>query len=108
MGNKLISIKVGTHVITSSDGLPDEGVISDICSQISSVKKNGHQVVLISSGAVAAGRGIFKSPKITDTVEQRQLLSSLGQVELMLRYKKAFDKLDILCLLSAAASMLCI
>jgi glutamate 5-kinase len=97
MQNNLVTVKVGSHVITREDGLPNEEVIASISSQISLLKKKGYQVVLVSSGAVAAGRSIFRFNKTSDTIELRQVLSSIGQVELISMYKKVFDSLGVLC-----------
>ncbi len=97
MGHKVIAIKVGSNVITNSKGLPDEGVISNISRQIEVLQNQGFQVLLISSGAVAAGRSIFQFDKKTDTVAQRQVLASIGQVKLISLYKDVFDKHNIIC-----------
>ncbi|HTJ51502.1 MAG TPA: glutamate 5-kinase [Cyclobacteriaceae bacterium] len=97
MDSKLITIKVGSNVITNAKGYPDEQVISNISKQIDALQKQGHQVLLISSGAVAAGRSIYQFEKKTDTVAQRQVLASLGQVKLISMYKAVFDKLGALC-----------
>ncbi len=93
----IVTVKVGSNVITNSQGFPDEMVISNISKQIKVLRSEGHQVILVSSGAVAAGRSIYKMPKKTDTVVQRQVLASIGQVKLISLYKDAFDKQDILC-----------
>jgi glutamate 5-kinase len=84
-------------VLTQDDGLPNEELIKSIVLQIPDLKKNGKQVILVSSGAVAAGRSVFKSAKKLDTVAERQLLSSLGQVKLINIYTNLFNKLDHLC-----------
>jgi len=94
---KRIVVKVGSNVITSADGLPDENVIRQISNQISMLHKQGTQVILVSSGAVAAGRGIFTFQKKTDTVVQRQVLSSLGQVRLISLYTEVFKSNGNLC-----------
>jgi glutamate 5-kinase len=94
---KLVTIKVGSNVITNRNGLPDEQVIVNISSQIKQLCDSGYQVLLISSGAVAAGRSIFSFEKKTDTVAQRQVLASIGQVKLISLYKAVFDKLNMLC-----------
>jgi len=95
--NKLVTIKVGSNVITNGNGFPDEQIISIISGQISWLRRQGYQVLLISSGAVAAGRSIYKFQKKTDTVVQRQVLASIGQVKLISLYKEAFDKEEIVC-----------
>lgn len=93
----LITIKVGSNVITNSQGLLDEQVIVSISKQIKALREKGHRVLLISSGAVASGRSLYQFPKKTDTVIQRQVLSSIGQVKLISFYKEVFEKHDMLC-----------
>jgi glutamate 5-kinase len=77
----IITLKVGSNVITNEEGLPDEGIITRISQQIKGLRNRGYNVILVTSGAVAAGRSIFQFPKKTDTVVQRQVLASLGQVK---------------------------
>jgi glutamate 5-kinase len=93
----VVTIKVGSNVITDSKGLLDEKVIGSITSQIKKLRENGHEVLLISSGAVAAGRSIYQFKKKTDTVAQRQVLASIGQVKLIALYKEVLDKQNIIC-----------
>jgi glutamate 5-kinase len=92
-----ITLKVGSNVITNVEGLPDEQVIATISRQIKGLKDRGHDVLLVTSGAVAAGRSIYQFPRKTDTVVQRQVLASLGQVKLISLYKEAFNKEGMLC-----------
>ena len=94
---KIVAIKVGSNVITNKQGFPDEQVIINISRQIKALKDQGNQVLLISSGAVAAGRSLYQFPKKADTVIQRQVLASIGQVKLISLYKDVFDKQGILC-----------
>lgn len=93
----VLTIKVGSNVITNDQGLPDEQVITNISRQIRGARERGHQVILVSSGAVAAGRSIYHFQKKTDTVVQRQVLASLGQVKLISLYKEAFEKEGMMC-----------
>lgn len=92
-----ICIKIGSNVLTRQNGLPDESLIREIAIQIADLKKQGNQVILVSSGAVAAGRSLFRAKKKLDTVAERQLLSSLGQVKLINLYTSFFNELDQLC-----------
>ncbi|MEP6735534.1 MAG: glutamate 5-kinase [Chryseolinea sp.] len=94
---KLVTIKVGSNVITNSQGFPDETVIESITSQIKELRENGYQVLLISSCAVAAGRSLYQFTKKTDTVVQRQVLASIGQVKLISLYKDKFEHQGIIC-----------
>ncbi len=94
---KIIAVKVGSNVITNKQGLPDEEVIINISRQIKTLKDQGYQVLLISSGAVAAGKSLYQFQKKADTVIQRQVLASIGQVKLISLYKDVFDKQNMLC-----------
>ncbi len=84
-------------MLSLEDGLPNIDLIGNFTRQITDLKKSGKQVILVSSGAVAAGRSIFKSNKKLDTVAERQLLSSLGQVKLINIYTELFKEVDQLC-----------
>lgn len=85
-----IVIKVGSNVLTRDNGKLDVTRVSAIVDQVAWLKKQGHEVVLVSSGAVACGRGELKVDHNLDSVEQRQLFSSLGQVKLIGLYYDLF------------------
>ena len=95
--NNRICIKIGSNVLTRADGLPNVKLIKSIVSQIADLVSKDKQVILVSSGAVAAGRSIFKSEKKLDTVAERQLLSSLGQVKLINIYTELFGAFGQTC-----------
>jgi glutamate 5-kinase len=92
-----ITVKLGSNVITDGRGYPDEALIGDIVEEIRLLRQRGVQVILVSSGAVAAGRSMLKTTKKLDTVAERQLLSSLGQPRLLQLYSDLFRKADMLC-----------
>ena len=94
---KRITIKVGSNVLTKSDGTLNVSRIAHLVDQIAFLKKNGVEVVLVSSGAVAAGRAAFQLPQKTDTVSKRQLWSALGQVKLINRYSDFFGEQGLFC-----------
>ncbi|WP_139957024.1 glutamate 5-kinase [Flavicella sediminum] len=95
--SKRILVKIGSNVLTLSSGLPDENRIAHIVEQISDLKKEGFEVILVSSGAVAAGRSIVNSSATLDKVSQRQVLASIGQIQLMNIYSNLFLKHNLLC-----------
>ena len=85
-----IVIKVGSNVLTRDNGKLDVTRVSAIVDQVAWLKGQGHDVVLVSSGAVACGRRELKVDHDLDSVEQRQLFSALGQVKLIGLYYDLF------------------
>ncbi len=92
-----IVIKLGTNVLTDSSGQIDDGIIESIVDQITALKASGKEVILVSSGAVGAGKSLVTLPEKINNVTKRQVYSSIGQIELMSKYKVAFVKRGILC-----------
>lgn len=90
-------MKVGTNVLTTADGLLNENVMASLVAQIAKVKEGGAQIILVSSGAMAAGRALVKLTKKLSDVGERQVLASVGQAELIHRYGTLFRKHDITC-----------
>ncbi len=95
--SKLIVVKVGTDAITNLDGSVNTDAINALVGQISDIKKAGHAVILVSSGAMGFARGLIDHAKVASEVGKRQVLSSIGQVLLMETYRAAFAKHDLLC-----------
>lgn len=95
---KRIVIKIGSNVLTRADGTLDITRMSAISDQIASLRKAGHEVIMISSGAVASGRSELKSMvQHLDPVSARQLFSAVGQAKLINRYYELFRDHDIVC-----------
>jgi len=92
-----IVVKIGSNVLTQQDGLPDLKRIGQLVEQIAAIKKQGKEVILVSSGAVASGRSMITVSEKADAVAARQLLSSIGQVKLINTYSSLFSKFDMLC-----------
>ncbi|STX28900.1 proB glutamate-5-kinase [Legionella beliardensis] len=94
-----IVIKVGTQSILEVDGKPIDSVLNSIVSQISSLLKANHHVILVSSGAVGSGRKVaesFLQKQAGLSVGEKQLLASIGQPELMNIYSSLFKSQRIL------------
>ena len=94
---KRISIKIGSNVLTDNQGKLDMQRIGNLVNQVVQLQKQGFEVLLISSGAVAAGRSLIKPEQKTDEVSQRQLLASIGQIKLMNIYSDLFEKYNLVC-----------
>ena len=92
-----VVIKIGSNVLTREDGLPDQKRIEHLVEQLSTIKKQGIEVVVVSSGAVASGRSLIKIQEKQNTVAARQLLASIGQIKLINTYMHLFEKQALLC-----------
>ena len=89
-------IKVGSNVLTRADGHPDVTNLSSIVDQIAALRSGGHEVVLVSSGAVACGRGAIRPTHTLDSVGERQLFASIGQIKLINLYNSLFGGYGII------------
>ena len=92
---KRIVVKEGSNVLTRTDGKLDVTRMSALVDQIAWLRSQDYDVILVSSGAVSAGRDELRTGRELDSVEQRQLFSALGQVKLMGLYYDLFREYDI-------------
>ena len=91
-----LTIKIGSNVLTRKDGSLDVTRMSALVDQIAWLRNEGHEVILVSSGAVASGRSELKHIQHDlDSVDQRQLFSAVGQAKLINRYFELFREYDI-------------
>lgn len=92
-----IVVKVGSNVLTRTDGTLDTDRMAALADQIAALHRAGVEVIVVSSGAVAAGRGVIAAGHRLDAVSARQLYSAVGQVKLIRRYYELFDARGIVC-----------
>ena len=90
-----IVIKVGSNVLTRSDGKLDVTRMSALVDQIAWLRKQDIEIILVTSGAVACGRRELTIDHSLDSVEQRQLFSAVGQVKLVGLYYDLFREFGI-------------
>ncbi len=88
---KRVVLKVGSHVLTEQNRLARERIYN-LCELIYQLKSK-YEVILVTSGAVAAGYSIIKMDK--SKLENRQALSAIGQPYLMSVYQKKLSKFGI-------------
>src|SRR5574344_1111068 len=93
--SKRIVVKVGSNVLTRADGTLDVTRMSALVDQIVVLRRIGYEVILVSSGAVASGKGEIKVDRKLDSVEQRQLFSAVGQVKLINLYYELFREYNL-------------
>jgi len=86
-----VLIKVGSAVLTSDQGL-DLRVVSRLADQMSSLHDRGLDLILVSSGAVAAGRRVISSLCLDGDLPEKQAAAAIGQSRLMHAYDEAFER----------------
>lgn len=91
-----IVIKVGTNLLTNNEGI-NKDRIKDIVSQIVAIRDKGHQVILVSSGAVWLGAKALKHNSPVVYIAMRQACASIGQPILMAAYQEEFSKHNMIC-----------
>ena len=93
--SRKIVVKLGSHVLSTEDGMPDREAIANIVEQIASLKKSGKQIIIVSSGAGICGVGAINKWSRRKDMNYKQALCAIGQVELMMAYKEFFAQYDI-------------
>jgi len=87
-------IKVGSHVLTEHAMMSKPRMFA-LVELIANVKEKGHEVILVSSGAVAAGYTLLQLER--NSVANRQALAAIGQPLLLKMYQEKFAKFNMLC-----------
>ncbi len=91
MNTYKIVIKIGSSTLTGGTKKISMPQIMDLVSQISRLHAQGHRIVLVSSGAVAAGREALNYPDLPGFIPVKQMLSAVGQPRLMAIYTQLFQ-----------------
>ena len=89
---KRVVVKVGTSTITDSSGALDEARITCLARDIMDCRKFVKEIIIVTSGAITAGKRLLKSTGKFKTIPERQAAASAGQVELMNVYSRIFRK----------------
>ncbi len=92
---KKIVIKIGSSLLANANGKMDSKSYRKIAGEVHSLIKQGYWVVLVSSGAIAAGLDKFNLNKVPKQIHQKQALAAAGQISMMREYEIAFAKCDL-------------
>ena len=87
-----IVAKIGTSSLTDHLGVIDTRVIDSLCDQLAALRSEGHEVVLVSSGAVSAGVAALGLPSRPADVVTLQAISAAGQSRLMEHYNRSLAR----------------
>jgi glutamate 5-kinase len=88
---KTIVIKVGSAVLTTNGEL-DLRVVNNLADQVAVLHDQGREIVLVSSGAVSAGRKYLRLGAEGNTLPEKQASAAVGQSRLMHSYDEAFER----------------
>lgn len=86
----LIVVKLGTSSLTSGTSKISPPFLVELARQVTQLHSAGHQVILVSSGAIAAGREKLGFPQLLKDLPAKQMLSAIGQPRLMAIYEQVF------------------
>ena len=87
-----VVIKIGTSTLAHPTGHLNIRRTEQLCKIISDIKNAGHQVILVSSGAIGMGVGKLGLLKRPDDIPTKQAAAAVGQCELMYTYDRIFSK----------------
>jgi glutamate 5-kinase len=86
-----VVLKVGSRVLTAKGRTLSQPVFDRLAREIAAAKKKGYEVVLVSSGAIAAGMGRLGLMEKLKSMPQKQASAAIGQSALMWSYERAFS-----------------
>ncbi len=87
---KRVTVKIGTKVVTTREKGLDRERIKDIVDQISDIKDDGAEVLIVTSGAIGAGMGLLGLKKRPTKLSELQAAAAIGQGRLMQLYSELF------------------
>jgi glutamate 5-kinase len=91
MQYRRIVVKLGTNLLTGGTGRLDVKIIADLVKQVAELHSKGHEIILVSSGAVAAGRERLGIKNKLKDIPFKQVMASVGQNRLMHLYDELFS-----------------
>ncbi len=87
-----IVVKVGTSTLAHATGRLNIRRIESLCKVLSDLKNAGHEIILVSSGAIGMGVGKIGLPERPHDIPGKQAAAAVGQCELMYTYDKLFSE----------------
>lgn len=87
-----VAIKVGTSTLAHATGRLNIRRVEELCRVLSDLKNSGHEVILVSSGAIGMGVGKLSLKERPRDIPTKQAAAAVGQCELMYTYDKLFSE----------------
>ena len=92
MTHQRIVVKVGTSTLAHPTGLLNIRRVEGLCQVLSDLKNAGHEIILVSSGAIGMGVGKLSLAARPGDIPTKQAAAAVGQCELMYTYDKLFSE----------------
>lgn len=89
---KRIVVKIGTNTLASPTGLPDPWFLAAVADEVKQLRDEGREIILVSSGAIGAGRAALGFAERPREVKLRQACAAVGQSRLMQAWDAAFAR----------------
>ena len=90
-GARRIVVKVGSALLVGKDGAPDRAWLETLAVDIARMRARGQQVLMVSSGAVALGRGRLGLTRRALTLPEKQAAAAAGQSALMRAWEEVLE-----------------
>lgn len=87
-----VVIKIGTSTLAHKTGLLNILRVEELCKVMSDLKNAGHEVIMVSSGAIGMGVGKLSLNEKPKDIPTKQAAAAVGQCELMYTYDRLFSK----------------
>ena len=87
-----VVVKVGTSTLAHQTGCLNIRRVESLCRVLSDLKNSGHEVILVSSGAIGMGIGKLSIKERPTDIPTKQAAAAVGQCELMYTYDKLFGE----------------
>jgi glutamate 5-kinase len=86
-------VKIGSQILSSSTGI-EEVRLKELVRELAALHEQGKEIVVVSSGAVAAGMTRLGRKERPKTIPEKQALAAVGQIKLMALYERYFSRFD--------------
>ena len=88
-----VVVKIGSQILSSQNGI-EEGRLRGLVRELAELHDQKKEIVVVSSGAVAAGMTRLGRKEKPKTIPEKQALAAVGQIKLMALYERHFSKFD--------------
>lgn len=91
-GHKRLVIKIGSSLLVGDDHRLDRAWLEALCDDVAALRVAGHEILIVSSGAVATGSRVLGIDPRRARIDAMQAAAAAGQVELVNAYQKALSR----------------